>query len=200
MKPARIVLYIAIVLLAVGSLSTLRTQVAPAGSSDPQAVWNSLARPVFDPQKVASVTNLVIVRDRIHIVLDAGTLHFTQPVNGLVFGAVFSGQGRLQMGAPNPIEGQQLELFTKQRELNLTFSEAAFTFTDQTFNEIAAKVQWGGATATNDGLFASRIQAGEDAGAQFLPELFKSVMDADRSKSALFLADVKTDERGWVQA
>jgi hypothetical protein len=200
MKPVSVAIFLAGLFLLIGSVSPLQTQVSPAGGGDPQGILNSLAHPAFDPQKVASVTNLVIVRDRIKIVFDLGTLHFTQPVNGIVFGAVFSGQGHLQMSPPNPQEAQQLQLFTKQSELNLTFSEAAFTFTDKTFDEIAAKVQWGSAKATNDDLLASRILAGEDSDAEFLPRLFKSVMGSDRSKSALFLADVKTDDRGWVQA
>jgi hypothetical protein len=171
---------------------------APA-PSDPQAIWNALAKPAFDPAKVATVNNLVIERDRIRITLDSGTLHFTQPVNGIVFGAVFSGVGHLQVTPPNLLEAQQLELFTKQKTLNVTFDQAAFSFTDKTFDEVAAKAQWGGATP-NDGLYATRIQQGESVGAAFLPRLFKSVMATDRSKSALFLADVKTKEFDWLQA
>jgi hypothetical protein len=200
MKPARIALYTIILLAAVGSMSSLRTQTAPAGASDAQGVWNSLARPAFDPEKVASVTNLVIVRDRIKIVLDLGTIHFTQPVNGIVTGMVFSGQGHLQMSPPNQLEAQQLQFFSKETDMNHLFTEAAFTFTDKTFDEIAAKVQWGAAKAGNDDLLAARLQAGEDTGAEFLPRLFKSVMDADRSKSEIFMAEMKTDDRGWVQA
>ena len=200
MKKACMILLLVAVFGLTASTRPADQQAAPASTSDPQAIWNALAHPAFDPQKIASVSNLIITRDRIRIVLDSGTLHFTQPVNGIVFGAVFSGQGRLQMGPPNALEAQQLQLFTKEAELNQTFSEAAFAFTDKTFDEIAAKVQWGGASATNDDLFASRIQAGEDLGAEFLPSLFKSVLAADRSKSALFLADVKTDQHGWVDA
>jgi hypothetical protein len=200
MKSARAVMCLAGLLIIAGSARSSWAQSSPSGPNDPQAIWNALAHPAFDPQKVASVSNLVITRDRIRIVLDSGTLHFTQPVNGIVFGAVFSGTGRLQMGPPNAIEAQQLQLFTKEGELNQQFSEAVFVFTDKTFDEIAAKVQWGGAKATNDDLLGSRIQAGEDMGGEFLPRLFKSVMGADRSKSALFLADVKTDQFGWVDA
>ncbi len=200
MKSARAAMCLAVLLMIAGSVDSLRTQTAPAGQSGPIAIWNALAHPTFDPQKIAKVSDLIITRDRIRVVLDSGTLHFTQPVNGVVFGAVFSGQGRLQMGPPNALEAQQLQLFTKEGELNQEFSEAAFVFTDKTFEEIAAKVQWGGATATNDDLLGSRIQAAEDLGAEFLPSLFKSVMAADRSKSAIFMTDVKTDQHGWVNA
>jgi Peptidase family M1 domain len=172
---------------------------AAAAAGDPQAIWNALAKPSFDPGKVATVNNLVIDRDRIRITLDSGTLHFTQPVNGIVFGAVFHGTGHIRVSPPNQYESQQLELFIKQDGLNATFDDAVFTFTDKTFDEVSAKLQPGGA-ATNDGLYATRMQQNEDLGAAFLPRLFKSVMGADRTKSALFLADVKTAEHGWIEA
>jgi hypothetical protein len=81
---------------------------------DPTAVWNALQAPAMDPEKVASVENVEIVRDRIHITLKSGTIQFAQPVNGVVFAAVFHGEGRVQCDPPNPIEAQQLRLFTKQ--------------------------------------------------------------------------------------
>ena len=174
-------------------------QTPASAPSDPQAIWNALAKPSFDPGKVVTVNNLVIDRDRIRITLDSGTLHFTQPVNGIVFGAVFHGTGHIRVSPPNQYESQQLELFIKQDGLNAAFDEAVFTFTDKTFDELSAKVQPGGA-ATNDGLYATRMQQNEDLGAAFLPRLFKSVMGADRTKSALFLADVKTAEHGWIEA
>ena len=176
-----------------------RAQTPAPAPTDPQAIWNALAKPAFDPAKVATVNNMEIVRDRIHIMLDSGTLHFTQPVNGIVTGAVFHGAGRIQVSPPNQYESQQLQFFIKQDGLSATFDEAAFSFTDKTFDEISAKAQWGG-TSPNDGLYATRMQQNEDLGAAFLPRLFKSVMGADRTKSALFLADVKTAKSGWVAA
>ncbi len=143
----------------------------------------------------------MIDRDKIRITLDRGTLHFTQPVNGIVFGAVFHGAGHIHVSPPNQYESQQLELFIKQDGLNSAFDEAVFTFTDQTFDEVSPKVQPGG-TPENDGLYAVRMQQNEDLGAAFLPRLFKSVMGTGgfRTRSALFLADVKTAEHGWIEA
>jgi len=184
-----------------GKVAAAQTS-APGPSSttdDPQAIWNALAKPAFDPGKVATVNNLVIERDRIRITLESGTLHFTQSVNGIVFGAVFNGVGHLQVTPPNAMEAQQLELFVKQKVLDVTFDQAALSFTDKTFDEISAKAQWSG-TSTNDALYASRMQQSESEGAAFLPRLFKSVMAADRAKGALFLVDVKTRDHDWIQA
>jgi hypothetical protein len=178
---------------------TTSAQAAAPAPGDAQAIWNALAKPAFDPSKVATVNNLLIERDRMRITLESGTLHFTQPVNGIVFGAVFSGAGHLQVTPPNPLEAQQLEFFTRQKTMNAAFDQAVFSFTDKAFDEISAKVQWAG-TSPNDALYATRMQQNEDLGAAFLPRLFKSVMGADRTKSALFLADVKIREYGWVDA
>jgi len=197
MKSTRVLCFAVFLCGATLAGTTASAQNAAAAPGDPQAIWNALAKPAFDAAKIATVNNLVIDRDRIRITLESGTLHFTQPVNGIVFGAVFHGTGHIRVSPPNQYESQQLELFIKQDGLNAAFDEAAFSFTDETFDEISAKVQWGG-TSPNDGLYATRMQQNEDLGVAFLPRLFKSVMGADRTKSALFLADVKTSQRGWV--
>jgi len=97
---------------------------------------------------VATVNNLEIVRDRIRITLESGSIHFTQPVNGIVTGAVFHGSGRIRVSPPNQYESQQLTLYIKQDGLNAAFDDAVFGFTDKTFDEISAKAQWGGTPAT----------------------------------------------------
>jgi hypothetical protein len=199
-KPSHLLLSFILFLAAVCAARPVADQTAAPAAGDPQAIWGALAKPAFDPAKIATVTHLVIVRDRIDITLDTGTLHFTQPVNGIVTGAVFHGVGHLQMTPPNPLEAQQLQLFDKQETLNLSFSDMVLAFTDKTFDEISGKVQWGGAAPSGDDLYASRMQANEDLGFAFLPRLFKSVMATDREKSALFLADIKSNDHGWVEA
>jgi hypothetical protein len=175
------------------------SQTGAAQATDPQAIWNSLAKPAFDPSKSAQVTNLELDRDRIRITLESGGIRFTQPVNGVVTGMVFHGNGKLQVSSPNAIETQQLQRFLKANEVNLSFTEATFSFTDNTFHDISGKVQWSAGGGTDDS-YASRMDARENLGFAFLPKLFKNVMATDRSKSALFLADVKTNDRGWVEA
>ena len=199
MKPLRALFCLILISACAFAEKAVFAQTAAPAANDPQAIWNALAKPAFDPTKTTTVNNLEIVHDRIRITLESGTLHFTKPINGIVTGAVFSGSGRIRVSPPNQYESQQLELFIKQDGLNSTFDEAAFSFSDKTFDEVAAKVQWGG-NSPNDGLYASRMQQNEDLGGAFLPRLFKSVMAADRTKSALFLADVKTSDHGWVEA
>ncbi len=183
-------------LLLAAAVSSARAQSA-AGASDAAAVWQALSAPAMDPAKFARVENIDIVRDRIHIKLLNGTIQFAQPVNGVVFAAVFRGEGRLLADPPNGVEAYELHLFTKQDKLDMAFSEATFSFTDNFLEEVAHQVKWlpGG----GDDLYAKRQQEHEELGAAYLPRLFKSVLSPDRTRTAYFLADLKTKDKGWVE-
>lgn len=171
--------------------------------TDPQAspkeIWDTLTNPVMDRNRSASVQNLQIKRDRVTITLVDGTIQFVKPANGVVFGAVFHGNGRLQIDPPNEVEAQQLLLFTKQSKLDMAFTEATFSSTDGFFGEVAAAVKWDGSTAASDDLYLRRQGEREHLGAQHLPRLFKSVMSTDRRRTGLFVADVHTKEKDWVE-
>lgn len=172
-----------------------------AQSSEPSAakVWDALSNPVMDLTKSAHVENIVITRDAVQITLVDGTIQFTQPVNGVVFGAVFHGNGRLHAVPPNRIEAQQLLLFAKQDKLDMSFSDAAFSFTDELLDEVSKEVKWQATGPAADDLYAKRQAEREDLGAEYLPRLFKSVLSSDGKRTAYFLGDFKTKEKGWVE-
>ncbi len=163
------------------------------------SVWNALSSPAMDPAKSAHAEKVEIVRDCIHITLLDGTIQLAQPVNGVVFGTVFHGNGRLQADPVNPLETHQLLLFTKQDKLDMTFTDATFSFTDGFAEELLKQVHWQAAGPSSDDLYAKRQQEREDLGAEYLPRLFKSVLSSDRKRTAYFLADLKTKEKGWVE-
>jgi len=170
---------------------------APAGS--PAAtVWNALSAPVMDTAKSAHAENIEIVRDHIRINLTDGTIQFTQPVNGVVFGAVFHGKGRLQAEPPNPQEAQQLRLFTRQDRLNAEFTDATFSFTDGLLEEVTKQVKWQASGSGADDLYAKRLKDREDLGESSMPRMLQSILSADRARTAYFLADLKT-EKSWVE-
>ncbi len=152
----------------------------------------------MDPSKTAITENVEIVRDRVHITLVNGTIQFVKPVNGIVFGAVFHGEGRVQADPPNPTEAHQLQLFTKQDKLSMSFTDATFSFTDGLLDEVAKQVKWKDGGATDD-LYTKRQQEREDLGAEYLPKLFKSLLSPDQKRTSYFLADLKTKEKGWVE-
>jgi hypothetical protein len=171
---------------------------SPAGS--PAAtVWSALSAPAMDPAKSAHAENVDIIRDHVHITLTDGTIEFTQPVNGVVFGAIFHGKGRLQAEPPNPQEAQQLRLFTKQDKLDVPFTDATFSFTDGLLDEVGKQVKWQTTGPASDDLYAKRQKEREDLGESSMPRLLQGILSTDRAHAAYFLADLKTSEKSWVE-
>ena len=179
-------------------LFLLASPAAFSQTENGKSAWSVLSTPTMDPSKTATTENVQIVRDRVHITLVNGSIQFVKPVNGIVFGASFHGEGRLQVEPPNPIEARQLQLFTKQDKLSVAFTDAAFSFTDGLLEEVAKQVKWKDGS-TSDDLYAKRQQEREDLGAEYLPKLFKSVMSSDQKRTAYFVADLKMKEHGWVE-
>src|SRR4029077_15357978 len=148
----------------------LATLCAPCGfaqspASPPSAsVWNALSSPAMDPAKSAHTDNVEIVRDRVHITLIDGTIQFAEPVNGMTFGAVFHGKGRVQMEPPNLIETQQLFLFIRQKKLGGAFTDAPFSFSDGLLDEVAKQVKWQASSPSGDDLYISRQKERESLG------------------------------------
>jgi len=172
----------------------------PAPAATPaDSMWNALSSPAMDASKSAHAEAVEIIRDRIHITLSDGTIQFTQPVNGVVFGAVFHGTGRVRVEPPNPIEAQQLRLFTKQDKLDAPFTEATFSFTDGLLDEVGKQVKWQAASTANDDFFAKRQREREDLGESALPRLLQGIIAADRKSAAYFLADLKLAGKDWVE-
>ncbi|MGB7282479.1 MAG: M1 family aminopeptidase [Candidatus Acidiferrum sp.] len=167
-------------------------------SSPAATVWNTLSAPAMDPAKFAHAENVDVIRDHVRINLADGTIQFTQPVNGVVFGAVFHGKGLLQVIPPNPQEAQQLRLFTKQDKLNVEFTDATFSFTDGLLEEVGKQVKWQSSGPAADDLYAKRQNEREDLGESAMPRLLQSILSTDRARTAYFLADMKTD-KSWVE-
>ncbi len=167
-------------------------------SENGKSVWPVLSSPTMDPSKTATTENVEILRDRVHITLVNGSIQFVKPVNGIVFGAVFHGEGRLQVDPPSSAEARQLQLFTRHDQLSVAFSDATFSFTDGLLEDVAKQVKWKDGGATDD-LYVKRQQEREDLGAEYLPKLFKSVMSSDQKRTGYFVADLKMKEHGWVE-
>jgi len=176
----------------------------PGSAQDPASVWQKLERPVMDAGKSATVENVTLARDRIRITLVSGTLQLTEPAGpgeGMVTGAAFRGQGRIQVQPPDARETQQLRFFIGADTLDAEFTEAAFVFTDNTLAEWTTQVKWGAAgDAKLSDLYLDRQKTREDAGAELVPRVFKSLYSADRRRTALFAADLKISDKGWIHA
>lgn len=100
----------------------------------------------------ASVSNVVLNREGAGFTLRSGEIYFLEPVEGRYTGAVFLGDGQLNLIPPIDAEKNSLKLFTDEPALNEQFSHLVLRFTDKTFDEIknspGVKMMTGGAQAS----------------------------------------------------
>jgi Peptidase family M1 domain len=182
------------------ALVLVLTSAHPALAQEAASVWNAISQPTFDASKSATVGGIQIARDRIHITLANGTIQFGQPANGVVFAAAFQGQGRVQIDPPNALEAQQLSRFIGKGTLDMEFSSATFSFADQTFAELSPQLNWSPPSGNDLGeLYLSRQHDREDVGDEIVPRLFQGVFSANHERTAYFVADLKTSDKGWVE-
>ena len=123
--------------LEVGAVETSVTVTAsgPKANSDP--TYQALRRQGQDfTGEYARVTNLVLKRDAATFRLRSGEIYFLPPVEGRVTGAVFIGDGELELIPPVEHEQRSLTLFTGQPMLKEPFTRVTLRFTDKTYEEV----------------------------------------------------------------
>lgn len=89
----------------------------------------------------AQVTNLILKRDAASFTLTAGELYFLPPVEGRVTGAIFVGEGVMNLTPPVEYEKRSLALFTGEPSITEQFTKLVLRFTDKTYEEIKASPQ-----------------------------------------------------------
>jgi len=107
----------------------------PAHSPNANAVYQALRqRTVNGP--AFNVKDVTIRRDAGVFTLSNGTVYLYGEVNGQVTGAVFIGEGTLDVTPPSAMERKQLKNVMKTEVLAQKFSSAMFAFTDGTAEEL----------------------------------------------------------------
>ncbi len=176
-------------------------QSGPDSAGDFAQIWRALWQPGFEGGKAFKVSNLELARDRIHLTLTSGQVVFAQPAQGAVYAAVFRGSGRLRVEPPNEIEKRQLRLFTGKDVLDMAFSDAVFSFSDKTYDEIAKQAGEPGAGDSSVAkTYLDRQEERENYGDKIFPRLVKGVLSDNKQETEFFYAEVKTAEKGWVFA
>jgi hypothetical protein len=123
------------------------------GNSDPlymQLRQKAVSQDAFS-SSVASINNLVLKRDAATFTLKSGEVYFMSPVEGHIVGAVFIGEGEMNLVPPTDVEKRSLAVFTNEPSLTEQFTQLILRFTDKTFEEIkkspSATMQTSGAQA-----------------------------------------------------
>jgi hypothetical protein len=90
---------------------------------------------------------------------EEGRMGFFSAPDGRVTGLVFSGRGHILAAPRDPVEKQQLALFTGSPLLDQSISSAYVRFTDETSAELLHQLQTAGISAKDDLDFAARWDA-----------------------------------------
>lgn len=115
------------------SLLAVHGQTVSGPNSDP--IYQQL-RNIGLGGEAVTVSNLDLKRDTATFHLHSGIVCFVGPVQGKVTGAVFVGNGGMNLDAPNLDEKKSLRLLTKEDEFSENFEHLVLRFTDQTYEEI----------------------------------------------------------------
>jgi len=98
-------------------------------------------------------------RGDVQITLEEGRIGFFAAIDGHGTGAVFSGRAHILAAPRDPVEKQQLALFTGAPILDQSVTSAYFRFTDGTDAELLRQFQTAGIAAQDDLNFVSRWDA-----------------------------------------
>jgi peptidase M1-like protein len=128
-----------LLLLLAGSIALPR---AAAGVSSYEKAFAQLAALSPDPTRVAAVHGLKLRRDLATFDLIDGQMALFRPVEGRVWGAVFTGRGTFSFTPPTDIEREQLKRFYKTESLAANFDAVVLLFADTTLVELAAQAKF----------------------------------------------------------
>jgi hypothetical protein len=135
---------------------TLLLAAAPLHEASAQAAaspsdWHEGLRALRpDPARGATVAGLTLVRDAGTFHLDSGQIHLLLPVAGRTVGAVFVGEGRFEMAAPDEVEQGQLLRHFRVAAVAQPLRAAVLLFTDSTVAELERRLTLGALAPSSD--------------------------------------------------
>jgi len=125
----------------------------------PRELYAALNDLKLDPAAVYALppaSRIELHRGDALLTFEEGRISFFSPLDGRVTGAVFSGRGHILAAPRDPVEKQQLALFTGAPLLDQSISSAYFRFTDETATELQRQFQNAGISAKEDLDFVTR--------------------------------------------
>ena len=95
----------------------------------------------LNPNSVAEVKDIYLVRANASFYLESGELFFSTPVNDRVLSAVFKGKGKFSFDPPNEQEKGQIERFLDKSTVDVPIQYIYFQFSDSTYSELMSQVR-----------------------------------------------------------
>lgn len=142
------------------------------------------------------VKGVVLKRVRTQITLD-GTVFLSQPINGIVTGAVFIGEGKFVAETPaNDFERDNVKRLLGTEVIESDFKTAVFRFTDDTASQIGSTPAGGGAANDRAQKLARDMDERtlRETGANLPARLALSIINAE--KPGFFFAGFDGGKRG----
>src|SRR5438093_1154543 len=129
---------------AIGALEILSRGGAPRAQTPPQAaapggfdfagqreeVFKAFYSTGLDTSTAYTVSNLVIKKDTMTLLLKQGTVLLMKPIGGEVTGGAFIGDGEASMTPPNKTQRFMLNKYYGAEALKEPFTESVFRFSD----------------------------------------------------------------------
>ena len=115
---------------------------AAAAATEYEKVFAQLADIAPDPSRVAAVHGAILKRDLATFEFIDGQMALFRPVEGRVWGAVFTGRGTFSFRPPTEIERDQLKRYYKTESLVVDFDAVTLLFADSTLVELASQAKY----------------------------------------------------------
>lgn len=160
----------------------------------PIQIYHELREPVLDQERTARVKEFMLERDGARFEFQDGRFYFLKPVQNRVTGAVFLGEGVFFFAPPTELERRQLARLAGTEALRASFDELYLRFTDGTFDELAAQLDFEPALSSNaDDVLHRHVRRTREVH-NFNLEA-RLLADLTGSANEFFRAELKSDRR-----
>jgi hypothetical protein len=105
------------------------------------ALYRQLSSVRLDPNLVFRVRDISVETHEIHLTFNDGLIAFTEPVDGVITGAYFQGEGEVLVFPPDRVERESLALFTGNAVLEEKFTAAFFRFQGGEMGTLAERLK-----------------------------------------------------------
>jgi len=136
--------------LCITALGRVDDAASSAGAA--ATTYRQLASVHLDPDHVFRVRDVSVETKEIHLTFTDGLIAFAEPVEGVITGAYFQGEGEVLVLPPERVERESLALFTGNAVLEEKFTQGFFRFRGGEMEALASRLKM--AVAATDFLAA----------------------------------------------
>ena len=122
------------------AISQIREQVSVAAVDPVYSKLRGIGQLRNSTVETSEVSNFVLKRDVATFTFNSGHFYFLPPIEGHVTGAVFLGEGQLELVSPLQFEQHHISILTGSPKFSDRFTKLVIRFTDSTYDDIKKAV------------------------------------------------------------